>query len=72
MASSLREAAWKYRADLSAVAWSVACCWLVVWGNYAMLGLGVTVFYLIPIDLFGVPLVVTATFRLIAVLTGRI
>jgi len=72
LTNSLREVAWRYRADLSAVAWSVACCWFVVWGNYVMLGLGVTVFYLIPIDLFGVPLVVTATFRLIPVLTKRI
>ena len=71
MASSLREASSTYRADLNAVGWSIACCWLVVWGNYALLGFGVTVFYLIPIDLFGVPLAVTAAFHLIAVLTRR-
>ncbi len=72
MANMIRQSVRRHRTDFSAIFWAIACCWLVVWGNYAMLGLGVTVFYLIPIDLFGVPLVVTATFYLIAALTRRI
>lgn len=69
MATFLQEIIRTYRADLSAVCWGISCCWLVVWGNYAMLELNVTVFYLIPIDLFGVPILVTVLFHLVGVVT---
>ncbi len=48
--------------DGEAIVWAIACCWIVVWGNYLLLDLGVTVFWLVPIDLFGVPALVTALF----------
>jgi hypothetical protein len=53
---------WLDRGDLGAIAWAVACCWVAVWGNFLLLALGVTVFYIVPIDLFVVPLLVTAAF----------
>ena len=69
MANMIRQSVRRHRTDFSAIFWAIACCWLVVWGNYALLDLGVTVFYLIPIDLFVVPLLVTGVFYLIATLT---
>lgn len=51
--------------DGEAILWAIACCWTVVWGNYLMLDLGVTVFWIVPIDLFGVPALVTALFLLL-------
>lgn len=45
--------------------WAIGCCWTVVWGNYLLLDLGVTVFWIVPIDLFGVPALVTAVFHVL-------
>jgi hypothetical protein len=52
------------RADQPAIWWAVACCWLAVFGNYALLELGLRAAYIVPFDLFVVPLVVTLVFRL--------
>ena len=71
MTSLFRKSVGAHRTDLSAVSWAIACCWLVVWGNYILLDLGMTVFYLIPVDLFVAPLLVTGVFYLITKLTRR-
>jgi hypothetical protein len=57
---SIRPRAWLARRDLDAVLWGVACCWLAVWGNFLLFSLGVTIFWIVPIDLFAVPALVTA------------
>jgi hypothetical protein len=51
-------------ADRPAIWWAIACCWLGVFGNYALLELGLRAAYIVPFDLFVVPLVVTLLFRL--------
>lgn len=51
-------------ADRPAIWWAIACCWLAVAGNYALLALGLKAAYIVPFDLFVVPLVVTLVFRL--------
>ncbi len=50
--------------DWAAVLWAVACCWLGVWGNYILLSFGLEEVFLVPFDLFAVPLIVTAAFWL--------
>ena len=50
--------------DVQAILWAIACCWLAVGLNFLLLDLGVTIFYVVPIDLIGVPLAVTAAFAL--------
>lgn len=52
-------------ADRSAILWAIACCWLAVAGNYLLLACGLTAAYLVPFDLFAVPLLVTLAFRLL-------
>jgi hypothetical protein len=52
------------RADRPAIWWAIACCWLAVFGNYALLELGLRAAYIVPFDLFVVPLAVTLVFRL--------
>ena len=52
-------------ADRPAILWAIACCWLAVGGNYLLLELGLTAAYLVPFDLFAVPLLVTLGFRLL-------
>jgi hypothetical protein len=52
-------------ADRAAIWWAIACCWLAVAGNYLLLALGLTAAYLVPFDLFAVPLLVTLAFRLL-------
>ena len=42
------------------MAWAVACRWIAVWGNYLLLQLGVTIFYIVPINMFAVPALVSA------------
>jgi hypothetical protein len=56
-----------FRADseAGAVLWGIACCWLVVGVNFLLLELGVTIFYIVPIDLFAIPLAVTGLFHLL-------
>ena len=56
---------WLDRGDLAAVAWAVACCWLAVWGNFLLLALGVTIFWIVPIDLIVVPALVTGAFHVL-------
>lgn len=51
-------------ADRPAILWAIACCWLAVGGNYGLLALGLGPAYLVPFDLFAVPLLVTLAFRL--------
>ena len=50
-------------ADRPAIWWAIACCWLGVFGNYALLELGLRAAYIVPFDLFVVPLAVTLAFR---------
>lgn len=52
-------------ADRPAIWWAIACCWLAVAGNYLLLELGLTAAYIVPFDLFAVPLLVTLAFRLL-------
>ncbi len=57
--------AWRISAaDRPAIWWAIACCWLGVFGNYALLAFGLRASYIVPFDLFVVPLVVTFAFRL--------
>jgi len=51
-------------ADRSAIWWAIACCWLAVGGNYVLLELGLRAAWIVPFDLFVVPLLVTLAFRL--------
>jgi len=51
-------------ADRPAIWWAIACCWLAVFGNYALLELGLRASWLVPFDLFAVPLLVTLAFHL--------
>jgi hypothetical protein len=51
-------------ADRPAIWWAIACCWLGVFGNYALLALGLQAAYIVPFCLFVVPLAVTLAFRL--------
>jgi hypothetical protein len=59
------------RGDFSAVLWAAACCWLGVWGNYVLLSIDLEAPYIVPFDLFGVPIIVTAAFWLIGKALGR-
>ncbi len=52
-------------ADRPAIGWAIACCWLAVAGNCLLLELGLTAAYIVPFDLFVVPLLVTLAFRLL-------
>lgn len=52
-------------ADRAAIWWAIACCWLAVGGNYLLLELGLTAAYIVPFDLFAVPLLVTLACRLL-------
>ena len=45
--------------DRGGVLWGVLCCWLAVLSNFALLAMGVTIFYIVPWNIFGVPLAVT-------------
>ncbi len=69
MAGKIWETLRRHHTDLLAMSWAITCCWLAVWGNYLMLDFGVTIFYLVPIDLFVVPVVVTGIFQLARRLT---
>ena len=51
-------------ADRPAIWWAIACCWLGVFGTYALLEFGLRAAYIVPFDLFVVPLEVTLVFRL--------
>ena len=46
-------------ADAMAMLWAALCCWTVVWGNYLLLDLKVRIFWIVPIDMFAVPALVT-------------
>ena len=52
-------------ADLNAALWAIACCWLAVAGNYLLIALGLKAGWIVPFDLFAVPILVTALFRLL-------
>jgi len=52
-------------ADLGAVLWAIGCCWVGVCGNYLLIAAGLTASYIVPFDLFAVPALVTAAFRLV-------
>ncbi len=56
--------------DLDASLWAIACCWLAVWGNYLLLSLDLTAAYIVPFDLFLVPLLVTGVFWALGRLRG--
>jgi len=45
--------------DQGGVFWGILCCWLAVLANVTLLGVGVTIFYIVPLDLFGVPIIVS-------------
>lgn len=46
-------------ADAMAMLWAVLCCWTAVWGNYLLLDLKVPIFWIVPLNMFGVPALVT-------------
>ena len=52
-------------ADLNAVLWAIACCWLAVGGNYLLIAFGLKAAWIVPFDLFAVPVLVTCAFRLL-------
>lgn len=41
------------------VLWGVLCCWLAVFSNLGLLSIDVSIFYIVPWNLFGVPIAVT-------------
>ncbi len=45
--------------DEGGVMWGVLCCWFLVAGNIILIHLHVPVFYVVPFDVFAVPLIVT-------------
>ena len=45
--------------------WAIACCWLAVGGNYLLIAAGLKAAWIVPFDLFAVPLLVTVAFRLL-------
>lgn len=49
----------RFDTDHGAILWAVLCCWLGVAANFGLIGLKVPIFYIVPFDLFGVPLVVS-------------
>lgn len=51
--------------DLNAVLWAITCCWLAVGGNYLLIAFGLKAAWIVPFDLFAVPALVTAAFRLL-------
>lgn len=53
--------AWlNFETDRGGVAWGILCCWIAVLSNLLLLGLGVTIFYIVPWTMFGVPAVASA------------
>ncbi len=46
-----------FESDRGGVAWGILCCWLGVVSNLLLLSLGVTIFYIVPWTLLGVPAV---------------
>jgi hypothetical protein len=53
------------QSDHGGVLWGILCCWLMVAANFLLLDLHVAIFYVVPFDVFGVPLLVTAAFALL-------
>jgi hypothetical protein len=53
------------RTDRGGVLWGILCCWLAVTANVLLFSLHVPVFYVVPFDVFGVPLIVTLALWLI-------
>ena len=52
--------AWtSFDSDRGGVLWGIACCWLAVLSNLALLAFAVPIAYVVPWTLFGVPLLVT-------------
>lgn len=51
--------------DRGAVLWAVLCCWLAVLANFALIRAAVPIGYIVPLDLFGIPLVVSIVFWLL-------
>jgi hypothetical protein len=45
--------------DRGGVLWGILCCWLLVLMNFALFGFHTPVFYVVPFDVVGVPLIVT-------------
>jgi hypothetical protein len=49
-----------FDSDRGGVAWGILCCWIGVISNLILLSLGVTIFYIVPWTLFGVPALASA------------
>ena len=58
-------------ADAKAMLWAALCCWAVVWGNYLLLAMKVPIFWIVPIDMFAVPALVTLAMAGFGRLGGR-
>ncbi len=52
--------------DRGGVAWGILCCWIGVASNLLLLSFGVTIFYIVPWTLFGVPAAASALIWVIA------
>jgi hypothetical protein len=47
--------------DEGGVLWGILCCWLAVCGNLILLAFGVPIDWIVPLDLFGVPILASLT-----------
>jgi hypothetical protein len=46
----------RFDTDEGGVLWGILCCWLAVCGNVVLLALGVTIYWIVPLDLLAVPI----------------
>lgn len=50
----------RFDTDEGGVIWGILCCWLAVCGNVALLAFGVSIHWIVPLDLFAVPALASA------------
>ena len=58
--------------DRGAVLWGILCCWLAVAENLLLLRIGVSIFWIVPLDLFFVPLAVSLALWLLRGAYGKV
>jgi hypothetical protein len=53
------------RTDRGGVLWGIVCCWSMVAANFALLHFRAPIFYVVPFDVIGVPVMVTLALRVL-------
>jgi hypothetical protein len=46
----------RFDTDQGGVLWGILCCWLAVCGNLVLLAWDVNIHWIVPLDLFAVPI----------------